>query len=62
MAKNEWEKQFGAIRRAKDKKLLAELEKQIAQEERDKAGIHVAVDNSIDRAAIAKAFGRPLTS
>jgi hypothetical protein len=77
--KNQWEKLFGASRRALDRKILAECEKQISQadlreieldierQERARAKIEEgmakideAVERVIDRAAIARAFGRPL--
>lgn len=61
---NDWEKKHGARRRTIDKKLLAELERQIAEEE------HAIVPDSINPAPqidrndasqrIARVFGRPL--
>ena len=48
---NEWERRFGARRRAADKKLLADLERQIGAEEK-------AAEEA--RLTIARAFGRPL--
>jgi hypothetical protein len=44
---NDWERRFGRRRRAIDRALLEELERQIAAEERER------------REAIARAFGRP---
>jgi hypothetical protein len=77
--KNTWEKLFGASRRAKDRKLLMEVEKEItaaelreieleverqerarAKVEEGMAKVDEAVERAIDRAAIARAFGRPL--
>jgi hypothetical protein len=70
--KNQWEKLFGASRRAKDRKLLMEVEKEITaaelreieleveRQERARAKVEEAVERAIDRAAIARAFGRPL--
>jgi hypothetical protein len=48
---------YGARRRAIDRALLAELERHIAAEEREPV---TRVDDEIDRAAIARAFGRPV--
>jgi hypothetical protein len=48
---NDWQSRFGARRRAKDKALLAALEKQIAAEDRQQ---------DAERKRIAQAFGRPL--
>jgi hypothetical protein len=48
---NEWEQRFGAKRRAVDRALLAEFERQIAREEKAAAA---------ERRRIAQAFGRPL--
>ena len=61
--KNFWEVQFGAIRRAKDKALLAALEKEIADEEKlrakqAKANPAPCVSEE-ERVRIARAFGRP---
>ena len=64
--KNEWASRFGAKRRATDKAYCAEAERAIALEER--AGLHAAKTSqrppaavSDDpRAAIARAFGRPV--
>lgn len=50
--RNEWERRHGAARRAIDRKLLAEVEAQIAREE-------AATDREAQRTAIARAFGRP---
>jgi hypothetical protein len=63
MRKNDWASRFGAARRAIDRKLLAEVEKQIAAEERQAEWAHAVKDRNIgddSRAAIARAFGRPL--
>ena len=60
---NAWEKTFGAIRRANDRKLLAAMEKEIAQAER--AAAKFAKENPApcvsdeERVRIARAFGRP---
>lgn len=52
---NEWEKRFGAIRRAKDRALLEEVERRIAIEE----AVTVAFDTlAADIASIDKS-GRP---
>ena len=51
--KNEWEQRFGAKRRALDRALLAECERQIAREERA-----APVDRDTERRRIALAFGR----
>lgn len=73
MKANDWQKRFGAKRRAIDKAILAECERQIALEERrgDGAGGPKADSRSPTppkpgtaaseaRNAIARAFGRPL--
>lgn len=60
---NAWEKIYGASRRAKDRALLASVEREIAQAERIAAKF--AKDNPApcvddeERARIARAFGRP---
>jgi hypothetical protein len=54
---SDWERQFGAKRRAKDRALLKEVEKQITLEERARPAYPV---NDELRVNIAKAFGRPL--
>jgi hypothetical protein len=60
-AKNEWQTRFGAARRITDRRLLAEVERLIILEERAKpAGDRPFQDNSQERAAIARAFGRPV--
>ena len=64
--RNEWEIRFAAARRATDRALLAECERAIGLEER--GGLHTAKTSprpsaavSEDpRAAIARAFGRPV--
>ena len=66
MKKNEWASRFAAKRRAADRALLAECERAIGLEER--AGLHTAKTSqrpsaavSDDpRAAICRAFGRPV--
>ena len=71
---NHWQKHFGASRRAIDRKILAECEKTICQadlreieldverEERMRAkDTWSKVDPGVDRVAIAKAFGRPIS-
>ena len=60
---NEWTIRFGAIRKAKDKALLAALEKEIADEEKlrakeAKANPAPCVSEE-ERVRIARAFGRP---
>jgi hypothetical protein len=61
---NDWERKHGARRRTIDKKLLAELERQIAKEERaivlDSVNPAPQVDRDAERRRIALAFGRPL--
>jgi hypothetical protein len=69
MSVNDWQKQFGAARRAIDRRILAEAEAAIGLEgldrppvaknqERPPAGFSEAPDDA--RLAIARAFGRPL--
>lgn len=53
---NHWASLFAAKRRATDRKLLAALERDIANEER---APRIERDNKEARDAIAKAFGRP---
>ena len=69
---NHWQKQFGAARRAIDRKILAEAEAAIGLEE--KSGLQVAKNERPPSAAsvealepineealrIARAFGRPI--
>ena len=61
---NEWTIRFGAIRKAKDKALLAALEKEIADEERLRAKQAKAnpapCSTEEERVRIARAFGRPI--
>jgi hypothetical protein len=57
MAKGNWERLFGAKRRATDRKLLAALERDIANEER---APRIEREDKAAREAIAKAFGRPI--
>jgi hypothetical protein len=62
---NKWSIRYGAIRRAKDRQLLAELERRITAEEQAATHNTISIKRRapIDddaRAAIAKAFGRPL--
>jgi len=64
MTNNGWEKAYGARRRAIDKKLLAEAERQIDQEERTALilnAVNPPVDRDEARKRIALAFGRALT-
>jgi hypothetical protein len=49
---NDWERRFGRRRREIDRKLLEELERQIATEDREREARE-------QREAIARAFGRP---
>jgi hypothetical protein len=61
--KNFWEIQFGAVRRAKDKALLAALEAEISNEEKLRAR-QAKIDpapcvSDEERARISRAFGRP---
>ena len=63
MKKNFWEIQFGAVRRAKDKALLAALEAEISNEEKLRAR-QAKIDpapcvSDEERARISRAFGRP---
>jgi hypothetical protein len=62
---NDWERKHSARRRTIDKKLLAELERQIAKEERaivlDSVNPTPQVDRDGASQRIARAFGRPLT-
>ena len=63
MKPNLWQQTFGASRRAKDRALLASLEREIAQAERvaaaeAKKNPAPCVDDE-ERARIARAFGRP---
>ena len=68
MAVNEWQARYGKKRRAIDRALLAECERRLASEERAANTTHnntnaerlSPLDHSA-RAAIALAFGRPLT-
>ena len=63
MKPNLWQQTFGASRRAKDKALLASVEREIAQAER--AAAKFAKENPApvisdeERFRIARAFGRP---
>jgi hypothetical protein len=63
-----WEQRFGDRRRAIDRKILAECERQIAREERaapippiDPDTERRRIDRDAERQRIALAFGRPLT-
>jgi hypothetical protein len=64
MKKNQWEILFGASRRAKDRALLASVEREIAQAER--AAAKFAKENPApcvsdeERVRIARAFGRSI--
>ena len=60
---NAWEKIYGARRRAIDRKLLAAMEREIANEEKLRAKEQTynpapCIDDE-ERARIARAFGRP---
>ena len=61
---NEWTIRFGAIRKAKDKALLAALEKEIADEEKLRAKQAkldpAACVSEEERVRISRAFGRPI--
>ena len=63
MKPNQWSILFGASRRAKDRALLAAMEREIAQAER--AAAKFAKENPApvisdeERFRIARAFGRP---
>ena len=67
MKPNLWEKTFGASRRAKDRALLAALEREIANEEKLRANprqsspidVPPAELNEAEKRRIARAFGRP---
>jgi hypothetical protein len=74
MKKNEWASRFGAARRATDRKLLAECERRIAAEEKQRAAeerikMNDEIQDQLDaileserrRRAIAQAFGRPVS-
>lgn len=52
MRRNDWQKRFGARRRAIDRALLEELERRIALEEREREGREA-------RERLARVFGRP---
>jgi hypothetical protein len=74
---NPWEKIYGARRRAIDRRLLASMEREIAQAERAQASRTAAAPDPVSmtpnepkpaheppgafQARIAAAFGRPLT-
>lgn len=49
---NDWERRFGAARRRTDRRLLEEVERQIAAEEAQKAAQEA-------RERLARVFGRP---
>jgi hypothetical protein len=55
--KGNWERLFGAKRRAIDRKLLEALERDIANKER---APRLEREDKAAREAIAKAFGRPI--
>ena len=55
---NQWEARYGKKRRAIDRELLAECERQIAEKER--ANPIPQIDRNDERQRIALAFGRPL--
>jgi hypothetical protein len=55
---NDWERRFGRRRRARDRELLAELERQIGLEDAI-AGLVAADREELERRArLARAFGR----
>jgi hypothetical protein len=56
---NDWERRFGAQRRATDRKLLAECERSIAIEEVALEAVAAAIEPVTQRQSIATAFGRP---
>ena len=60
---NFWERQFGARRRATDRKLLAAMEREITQAERaataEAKKNPAPVISDEERVRIARAFGRP---
>jgi propanediol dehydratase small subunit len=59
-----WEAKFGCRRRAIDRALLAECERQITKEMRSvphAVNPTASVDRDAERRRIALAFGRPLT-
>jgi hypothetical protein len=69
---NDWERKFGRARRAADKRIPENLERQIAREERSVPSANnpitrgtTAAGNFVDlndaSRRIARAFGRPLT-
>jgi hypothetical protein len=59
MRRNDWQKRFGAARRAIDRKLLEELERQIGLEELvDELGRRDREELE-RRERLARAFGRP---
>jgi hypothetical protein len=63
----DWESRFGALRRKKDRAILAECERAIASEPRDACStplwrpepLEPEMAASDARRAIARAFGRP---
>jgi hypothetical protein len=64
---NSWQSQYGAARRKIDHKLIADLERKIAAEDRIKPSEIPMVDNAdaidfldAERKRIARAFGRPI--
>jgi hypothetical protein len=64
MTKSDWASRFALKRRAIDRAILAECERQIAQEAQDGPRGHEAINPSPDpespAEAIARAFGRPV--
>ena len=63
MKPNFWQQTFGASRRAKDRALLAAMEREIANEEKLRAAEAkknpAPVISDEERFRIARAFGRP---
>lgn len=58
MRRNDWQRRFGARRRAIDRALLEELERQIALEELVDGLARVEREDVERRARLARAFGR----
>lgn len=57
--RNDWQSRFGASRRAKDKAYCQAAERAIVVDVAPQQNAWTKVD--VDRAAIARAFGRPLS-
>ena len=58
MRRNEWQRRFGARRRAIDRALLEELERQIGLEEAVSGLVERDREEVERRARLARAFGR----